>query len=93
MNTGWVMCAAIGLAACSRVTYVNRTTIPNGITQSETGHFYLGGLVGETTIPVYALCPSGLSRIRSKFEVSDILLAALTLGIYTPRTYELECGR
>jgi Bor protein len=84
---------AVILAACSKVTYVDHTTVPTGIVASETGHFYLGGLVGHTTLPVYAMCPSGVSRIQSKFTFSDLLLAVLTLDIYTPRTYDVECGR
>jgi hypothetical protein len=84
---------AVTLAACSKVTYVDHTTIPTGVVASQTGHFFLGGLVGHTAVPVYALCPSGVSRIQSKFTFTDLLLGGLTLGIYTPRTYDVECGR
>jgi Bor protein len=84
---------AVILAACSKVTYVDRTTVPTGVVVSETGHYFLAGLVGHTTLPVYAMCPSGVSRIQSKFTFTDRLVGVLTLGIYTPRTYDVECGR
>ena len=93
MKPATLASAVLAFAACSKVTYVDRATIPNGVTVSETGHFFLAGLVGDKTIPVYALCPTGVSRIQSKFTFGDRLLGIITLGIYTPRTYDIECGR
>lgn len=82
---------AASTAACAKVTYENPGTTP-GMTQSTTGHFLIFGLVGNKTIPVYQMCPSGFHRIQSKFSFVNLLLAALTFNIYTPRSYEITCN-
>ena len=79
--------------ACDKVTYVNPNTTPSGVVVAHTGHFFLYGLVGNEEVWANQMCPNGVARIVSKFTFIDLVLQAITIDLYTPRTYEIECGR
>ena len=79
--------------ACDRVTYVNPNTTPSGVVQAQTGHFFIFGLVGSADIWANQMCPNGVARVVSKTTFIDAILGAITIDLYTPRTYEIECGR
>jgi hypothetical protein len=81
-----------GAMACTKVSYVNPATTPTGQSHSEKGHFFVFGLVGNKTIDAAAMCPTGVHRVQSKFSFLDLVLGTLTVGLYAPRTYTLECG-
>ena len=78
---------------CSKITYVNPQVPRGGAVHTEGGSFFIFGLVGEKTIPVFQMCPNGVAQMQSKASVLDLVLGFITIGIYTPRTYEIECGR
>jgi hypothetical protein len=84
---------AVMLAGCRAVTYVDPSALPSGIVVSQRGHYFAGGLIGHTDIDVRALCPQGAARVTSSFTALDLLLTAITLDVYTPRTYAIECAR
>lgn len=84
---------ALSVAACNKVTYVNPSTMPTGQVHEETGRYFIIGLAGTKDIHATQLCPEGVAKVQSKFTFVDILLTGLTIGIYTPRTYEIHCGR
>lgn len=85
---------AVALAAgCRPVTYVDPYALPSGIVVSQVGHYFLFGVVGHTDITVKDLCPQGAARVTSSFTASDLILSIVTLEIYTPRTYDIECAR
>ena len=86
-----VMCAALG-AGCYKVTYQNPLLPPNGVVHDGTSSFFILALVGDERIPAYQMCPGGVSRIQTGQSFVDLLLTVITIGIYTPRSYEIECG-
>ena len=49
-------------------------------------------LVGEERVQAYQMCPGGVSRIQTGLSFVDLVLTVITIGIYTPRSYEIECG-
>ncbi len=79
-------------AGCNKVTYLDRSTMPDGKVHEQTGHFFILGLAGTADVPAGTMCPTGVSKIQSKFTFGDLVLTVLTAGIYTPRTYEISCG-
>ncbi|MBV8762122.1 MAG: hypothetical protein JO257_32815 [Deltaproteobacteria bacterium] len=87
-----VVAIAAALAGCFKVTYTNPALPMNGQVVEQKGSFFIFGLAGNAEIPVYQMCPGGVSEIRSGHGVGDIVLTILTLGIYTPRSYEIACG-
>jgi len=86
-----VMCAVLG-AGCYKVTYQNLLLPPNGVVHEGTSSFFILALVGDERIPAYVICPGGVSRIETGLSFVDLLLTVVTIGIYTPRSYEIECG-
>jgi len=85
--------AAALAAGCNNVTYKDPTTIPSDISTETTGHFFLAGLVGHADVWADRSCPQGVATVHSEFSFVDELLTVVTLFIYTPRTYEVECAR
>jgi hypothetical protein len=86
-----VVAAALG-AGCFKVTYQNPLLPPNGVVHEGTSRFFILALVGDERIPAYQMCPGGVSRIQTGLGFGDLLLHVITFGIYTPRSYEIECG-
>ena len=86
-----LLCAALG-TGCFNVTYQNPTLPPNGIVHEGTSSFFILALVGDERIPVYQLCPGGVSSIETGLSFGDLVLTVITIGIYTPRSYAVACG-
>jgi len=87
-----VLASAALVAGCFKVTYTDPRMPPNGIHVEGTTRFFLLALVGDERVPVYQLCPGGVSQIQSGLSFGDLVLTVITIGIYTPRSYEIECG-
>jgi hypothetical protein len=83
---------AAALVGCTKVTYVNPLLMPDGVEREHTGDFYLYGLVGHADIWANLDCPQGVARVVSQFTFGDLVYRTFTLGIYTPRTYVVECA-
>lgn len=81
----------LALAACSH-EYVNTTRRPNGVVAEYTGHFFLFGFIGDATIDTYRDCPRGVYRVVSQQTAVDTVVHVLTLWLYTPRSYTVECA-
>lgn len=84
---------AVLLGACHKVTYVNPQVPRGGAVHDETGRFFLFGIAGTKNIDAYRMCPTGVARVQSRSSFGDLFLTALTIGLYTPRSYSIECGR
>ena len=53
--------------------------------------FLFWSLYPTRVIAVNELCPAGVSQIVEETRFSDVMLALVTLGIYTPRTSWYYC--
>lgn len=86
---------ALGLAgasACSKVTYRSPGTAPSGQVAETTGWFFIFGLVGQETIPVYQMCPGGVHMIQSRYSFLDVVIHVITFNLVAPRSYVVQCG-
>ena len=86
-----VLAAALA-SGCFSVTYTNPTLPPNGVVIEGTNKFFVAALVGDERVPVYQMCPQGVSQIETGLDIGDLLLTFITLAIYTPRSYAVHCG-
>jgi hypothetical protein len=86
-----VLATALG-AGCFKVTYQNPMLPNNGVVVEGTSKFFILGLLGDERVPAYQVCPTGVSRIQTGLSFTDLLLHVVTIGIYTPRSYTIECG-
>ena len=83
----------LSLAACiEQHEYLDTLHHSNGVVVDYSGNFFLFGLVGNADFPVYERCPNGVSRVTSKHTGIDTFLELITLGIYAPRSYRVECA-
>lgn len=85
--------ATTSLAACNKVTYKNPALTPTGATHSETGWFFLDGLIGTKEIYANRVCPEGVAQVKSRFSFGNLFIATITGGLVTPRKYTIWCGR
>ena len=86
-----MLCAALS-AGCFKVTYTNQAIPPNGIVHEGNGSFFLFAVVGDERVPAYQLCPGGVSQIQTGMDFSSLFLTVITLGLYSPRDWEVYCG-
>ncbi|HET9993450.1 MAG TPA: hypothetical protein VFQ65_33165 [Kofleriaceae bacterium] len=86
-----VMAAALA-SGCFTVTYTNPRLPPNGLVIAGTNQFFVAAIVGDERVPVYKMCPQGVSQIESGLSFVDLLLSVVTFAIYTPRSYAVHCG-
>lgn len=83
--------AAAALSGCYTVRY--ETRLPEGGPKKEEhARFFLWGLAGHKDVDLDELCPGGAHAWRSRASAGDVVLSLVTLGVYVPRTIEVECA-
>ncbi len=85
------MLAAAFLATGCYTTRFQTNLAPGGAKFEEKGNFFLWGLVGEKEVDLKKLCPAGAARWQNQQTFVDGLVGVVTLGIYIPRTIDVEC--
>ena len=78
------------VTSCYHVTYSTGKAIA-GPAQSGWSHFYLWGLAGDPELDLSAQCPNGTAKLHAYQSFANGLVGALTLGIYSPRSWEAWC--
>ena len=86
--------AATLLSGCATMTIHpnQQVKLSNEPTYEETIPFYFWGLVGEKRIDVKAVC-AGKEAVQMQTQATpkDLILGAVTLGIYAPHTAKVWC--
>jgi hypothetical protein len=83
--------AALFLATGCYTVRFQTNLPPGGAKYEEKGNFFLWGLVGEKEVDLKKLCPAGPARWQNQQTFVDGLIGTVTLGIYIPRTINVEC--
>lgn len=85
--------AVLPIAACFHTTVY--TGIPGaGETVSRRWvPSYLAGAVAPTAVEPAATCKAGVYRVETRHTLGNILVSAVTLGIYTPMRIDVTCAR
>ncbi len=79
-------------AGCSRHTIIVGRGAPTvELLYDHWENFWIVGLIGDKTLDVAQICPSGNATIEARQTFLNGLVAALTSGIYTPRRLRLRC--
>lgn len=89
--TSVVLMATLLLSGCYHATYVTAAE-PNGEVKEGGNSFFFFGLAGTGEVNVNQECPNGASKVDVYQTFFDGFLGMLTLGIYTPRSYEVHCA-
>jgi hypothetical protein len=87
-----IAAAAIGLSACFH--QVVQTGAPAGTTVVDKAFVttWLWGIVPAAELDVRRECPGGVAVIETEQSFMNGLVAALTLGIYTPQHVRVTCS-
>jgi hypothetical protein len=93
MNRKVVM---VGVLACTLTGCMHTTFITgaprSSVKASGMNHFFLWGLANTSEVDVAAECPSGAAKWTVYKSFGDGFLSFITLGIYTPRSWEIDCA-
>ncbi|GAB4560178.1 MAG: hypothetical protein Tsb0020_06620 [Haliangiales bacterium] len=82
---------SLGVAGCERVQY--RSTLPpSGQVYGQWNNFFLFGLVGDALILPNTVCPQGVYGVDVYHSFGNLVLTALTIGLYSPTTAEIRCA-
>lgn len=81
------------LAGCSTVNVnMNNTRAARHPTFEGKNSFFFGGIAQEKDIDADIVCGKrGINQIKTYYSVADVIVSALTWGIYAPQSYELYC--
>lgn len=85
------LAAALALAACYTVRYETRLK-PGGETHRKMVSYFFWGLGGSHDIDLDAYCPEGVAGWSNRATFGNVLIDLVTLGIWSPRTVEIECA-
>lgn len=86
------------LLAVLLVTACYHTTISTGVaplpgeTRKDWAHGYLWGIIGPETVRTDGVCKHGVSLVETEHSFLNMLVSALSLGIYTPVTIRFRCA-
>jgi hypothetical protein len=84
---------AIAATGCyHQIVETGRTPGPTVVNRTATSWVF--GLISTSSseIDVRTLCPSGVAVVETQQSFINGLLAALTIGIYTPQTVTVTCA-
>ncbi len=85
------LAAALVLAACHTVRYQTKLE-PGGETHRKMVSYFFWGLGGSHDIDLDAYCPEGVAAWSNRATFGNVLIDLFTLGIWSPRTVEIECA-
>lgn len=83
--------AALGSTGCMKNTYTTGQSYGGGI-YTQKASFFLWGLVGEKTVDLNQVCPSGAAWFQNRTSFGDSAVGCITCGLYQPVTLEVRCA-
>ncbi len=87
-----LLLTALVVTACYEHTYTVGTGAPEGrLVYDHWQNHWLGGLIGEETVDIAEICPSGNATIHDEQTFLNGLVSALTAGIYSPTEVKVRC--
>lgn len=94
MKTFTITLAALALAGCANQRFDLRPSdaVP---TQTQTHSFWVSGIGQSKVEDAAKVCgnASKVARIEMQQTAPNVLIGAVTLGIYTPREMRITCVR
>jgi len=80
------------LSSCYHAV-INTGLTPSGQTvKDEWATAWLDGLVPPKIVETAAQCPNGVARVETQHSFLNLLAAAVTFGIFSPMTIEVQCA-
>jgi hypothetical protein len=87
-----VLCVVLATAGCYHaIVDTGREAAPERI-EKKWAHGWLWGLVPPSEVESAETCPRGVARVETKHSFLNMVANAVTGGIYTPMTIEVQCA-
>lgn len=86
-----VVAFSVASGACYSVKYATKSRAEPQ-QYSVTNHFFLSGLIGHPKVNLARRCPDGVASAEVIHTFGDMLLAGLTLGLWSPTTTRYRCA-
>ena len=87
------ICGAIALTACWHATIDTGLAPSTQVIDKAWASSWIIGLVPPSTVATQAQCPHGVSKVETQLSFLNMLVAALTLDIYTPMAIKVTCAQ
>jgi hypothetical protein len=81
----------IGSSGCYKNTYTTGQPMGGSIHTLKATYFIFG-LVGDASVDLDQLCPSGVAWFQNRMDPVDAVLTCVTCSLYTPLTIEVRCA-
>jgi len=78
--------------ACFHQKVHSGLTPSDSVVQRDFVSTWLWGIVPADTVDMRRECPSGVATVETRQTFLNGLVAALTLGIYTPQSLRVTCA-
>jgi hypothetical protein len=85
-----VLLCGVVTTACHTMRF-ELAPVPTANVVTEHKNFFLDGLVPTRVVDVSEKCPYGAAAVREQTTFADGVAAAVTLGIWTPRSTTYYC--
>jgi hypothetical protein len=90
-NRAAVAALCLAASACHTFAFHVSDAPSNPVPVVDRKTYWLFGTFPEQDIDAGAICPEGVSKIAEETLFTDVLLTAVTLEIYAPRTSTYYC--
>ena len=91
-RTGLVLAAAVIFASCYNARVNTGLTPGDQVIEEAWAASWIYGAVSPKTVEVAAQCPNGVAQVHTYHSFLNLLVGALTAGIFTPMSIEVTCA-
>jgi hypothetical protein len=84
--------ALLVLGACYHATIDTGLAPSTTIVEKAWAASFIDGLVPPQTLETQAQCKNGVSKVETQLPFLNLLVGAITLGIYTPMSLKVTCA-
>jgi hypothetical protein len=87
-----LVCLLAATTGCYKAT-IETGLQPSGESiKNEWAHSFIAGLVPPSTVETASRCPNGVARVQTQLSFLNMVANAVTFGIYSPMTIEVQCA-
>ena len=82
----------LGAVACYHATIDTGLKPSNQTVEKSFAAAWINGLVPPSTVETVSKCPHGAAKVETQLIFVNMLVAAITLDIYTPMSIKVTCA-
>jgi hypothetical protein len=87
-----LLTAMLGAGACYHATIDTGLAPSNQVVEKSFAAAWIEGLVPPSTVETASKCPHGAAKVETQLSFVNMLVGAITLGIYTPMSIKVTCA-